>query len=99
MKRLIKTVKNRLDQCNAGLLMLLLTLPNASHATSIESILGKTHQYLSGSIARSFGLVVIVVSGYLCIAQQRLPKDTFVRILIGLGIIFGANSLYSTLIG
>lgn len=99
MKKLIKAIASKIEQLNISLLILLLTLPKASHATTIESILDKTHQYLSGSVARSFGLVVIVVSGYLCIAQQRLPKDTFVRILIGLGIIFGANSLYSTLIG
>lgn len=91
---------NKTRQRLSGAALGLLTAPTVMHAaTSIESILDKTNSYLSGSLARSFGLLVIVVSGYLCIAQQRLPKDTFMRILIGLGIIFGASTIYTTLIG
>ena len=80
-------------------LLLFTSLPAAAHAASIEEILNNAHTYLSGSVARSAGIIAIVVAGYLCIAQQRIPKQTFLMILVGFGLIFGADSLYSTLIG
>ncbi|WP_373443278.1 hypothetical protein ABXK18_00050 [Legionella pneumophila 130b] len=40
-----------------------------------------------------------MIAGYLCLARQKFPKEYFVMILVGMGIIFGGSSLYSTLIG
>ena len=87
------------DQLNIALLAALFIVPQASHATTIDSILRNTISYLQGSVAKSVGVASIIVSGYLCIAKQKLPKETFVMILVGMGIIFGGSSLYSTLIG
>lgn len=80
-------------------LLLLSHLPAAAHAASVEEILNNAHTYLSGSVARSAGIIAIVVAGYLCLAQNRIPKQTFLMILVGFSLIFGADSLYSTLIG
>lgn len=74
-------------------------VPSICFATSIENILNNGVYLLQGPLARACGLLAIVGSGYLCIARQQLPKEQFLMILLGLGIIFGSSSLYSTLIG
>ena len=91
-----QSIRARLSRLSAAVLS---SLPLTARATSVESVLNNAHTYLSGSVARSAGIVAIVVAGYLCIAQQRIPKQTFLMILVGFGLIFGADSLYSTLIG
>jgi type IV secretion system protein VirB2 len=96
----LKTILKKLHhRSNSLLLTVLFVLPEASHAATIDSILRNTISYLQGSVAKSVGLASIIVSGYLCIAKQKLPKETFVMILVGMGIIFGGSSLYNTLIG
>lgn len=79
--------------------MLLILLPTSTHAATIESILNKGVHFLQGPVAKAAGLLAIVGSGFLCLYKQQLPKDQFVMILVGLGIIFGGSSLYSTLVG
>lgn len=91
----IKKHKNRMQD---ALLLGLLSLPGASHAATIETILNQAAGYLQGNLARAVGLIAIVGSGYLCIFKQQLPKEQFTYILVGLGIIFGAASLYSTIV-
>lgn len=81
--------------CLAALLM----NPSLSHAQSIESILARTTSYLQGGIARGLGILAIVVAGYLCVVRQKFPKEYFMMILVGLGIIFGGSSLYNSLVG
>lgn len=76
-----------------------LLMPALSHAQSIESIINRTTSYLQGGLARTVGIFCIIISGYLCLARQKFPKEYFIMILVGMGIIFGGSSLYSTLIG
>jgi type IV secretion system protein VirB2 len=73
--------------------------PIACHAASIETILNKTVTYLQGPVARSTGIAAIVISGYMTLVMQKLPKEQFAMILVGMGIIFGGTSLYGSLIG
>ncbi len=84
---------------NLYLAAVCLMLPSVSQAQGIESILNRTINYLQGGLARSVGVVCIIVSGYLCLHRNKFPKEYFVMILVGMGIIFGGSSLYSTLIG
>ena len=93
--RLIKSMKD----FKAQLILILLLSPSITHAQSIESIINRTINYLQGGLARTVGIFCIIISGYLCLARQKFPKEYFVMILVGLGIIFGGSSLYSTLIG
>lgn len=81
------------------LLLLMILSPSISHAQSIESIVNRTITYLQGGLARTVGILCIIIAGYLCLARQQFPKEYFVMILVGMGIIFGGTSLYSTLIG
>jgi type IV secretion system protein VirB2 len=73
--------------------------PCASHAQSIESIINRTTHYLQGGLARSVGVMCIIIVGYLCLYRQKFPKEYFSMILVGLGIIFGGSTLYNTFIG
>ncbi|MGL6030069.1 MAG: TrbC/VirB2 family protein [Legionella sp.] len=73
-------------------------LPVTSHAQSIESIIDRTVAYLQGSLARAIGVLCIIIAGYLCLYRQKFPKEYFSMILVGLGIIFGGSTLYTTLI-
>ncbi len=78
----------------------LLMIPGVGHATaSIDSVLGKGLGILQGPLAKGVGVMAIVGSGYLCLARNKLPKEQFVMILVGLGIIFGGSSLFTTLTG
>ena len=96
MIKQLKRTKHRISETVVALFIL---LPTATHAASIESILNKGVHFLQGPVAKSAGLLAIVGSGFLCLYKQQLPKDQFVMILVGLGIIFGGSSLYSTLVG
>ena len=79
--------------------LLFLTAPGVTHAASIETVLNNGVKLLQGPIAKGVGLMAIIGSGYLCLARNKLPKEQFVMILVGLGIIFGGTSLYSALVG
>lgn len=94
-RRIIK----RVNDAKSQLLLLMLSLPSLSHAQSIEGIINRTITYLQGGLARTVGIFCIIIAGYLCLALQKFPKEYFVMILVGMGIIFGGSSLYSTLIG
>lgn len=74
-------------------------VPSISQAQTIESIINRTITYLQGGLARTVGIFCIIIAGYLCLARQKFPKEYFVMILVGMGLIFGGSSLYSTLIG
>lgn len=76
-----------------------LLAPSLSHAQTIESIISRTTTYLQGSLARSAGVISVVVIGYLCLVRHKFPKEQFIMVLVGLGIIFGGSSLYSSLVG
>lgn len=81
------------------LVLLLLALPAPCFATDIGSVIDKATGYLQGGLAKSIGIGAIVVAGYLCIAKQMFPKMYFMSLLLGLGLIFGASSLYTTFVG
>ena len=90
-----KRLSKRFSQAICGCLL----LPSISHAQSIESIINRTTTYLQGGLARTVGVFCIIIAGYLCLARQKFPKEYFIMILVGMGIIFGGSSLYSTIIG
>lgn len=96
---MIEFFKSKLSLANQALWLLLCTMPSASHAASIESILRKSATYLQGPVAKGAGLLAILGTGYFTLFTQKMPKEQFIMILVGLGIIFGGSSLYSSLIG
>ena len=102
MKRLIALRRNFCHWVNSiqlGFVGLLLLNPSISHAITIESIINRTTSYLQGGIARSTGVLAVVVMGYLCLVRHKFPKEYLMMVLVGLGIIFGGSSLYNSLVG
>jgi type IV secretion system protein VirB2 len=93
------TLKKSFNYMRQYGVLALLTLPGVSHAASIETVLNNGVKLLQGPMAKGVGLMAIIGSGYLCLARNKLPKEQFVMILVGLGIIFGGSSLYASLIG
>ena len=81
------------------LIIYALLLPTLSHAIGIEGIINKSIHYLQGGLAKTIGIFCIIIAGYLCLARQKFPKEYFMMILVGLGIIFGGATLYTTLVG
>lgn len=85
--------------CNLYGVIVCMLLPSISQAQTIESILNRTIGYLQGGLAKIVAILCIIIAGYLCLARQKFPKEYFIMILVGMGIIFGGSTLYSTLIG
>lgn len=77
----------------------LLSNPSVSFAQDIEGVINNAAMYLQGRTARAFGILCIIIIGYLCLARQVFPKESFMMVLLGLGVIFGSASLYGILIG
>jgi type IV secretion system protein VirB2 len=96
---MIKNWRKHQSRAQELMLLALIVLPGASHAATIETILNKSVGYLQGPVAKGLGLLAIIGTGYLCVVKQRVPKEQFAMVLLGLGIIFGGSSLYSTLVG
>lgn len=95
---MIQWFQRKRNVINTALVLILGSLPTMSHAASIESILKAATTYLTGSMAKAAGLLAIVGAGYLTLYTQKLPKEYFIMILVGLGIIFGASSIYSRVV-
>lgn len=76
----------------------LVALPASSHAATVQTVLNNAALFLGGPIAKSVGVVVLIGAGYMCLIQQKFPKEQLAMILVGLGIIFGAAALYSALV-
>lgn len=96
---MIKNLKNKMERLNYSLLWVLFLAPEPSFAATLESIINSGVRYLQGTLARAIGVAVIVTLGYLCLYRQKFPKEGFVMALLGLGLIFGASQLYSTVTG
>jgi type IV secretion system protein VirB2 len=92
-------IQRALTDLKAYVVVSFLVLPSLAQAQSIESIINRTISYLQGGLARTVGIFCIIISGYLCLVRQKFPKEYFIMILVGMGIIYGGSSLYSTLIG
>ena len=99
-RKIVKKLQNKAAAVKTYGLLSLLMVPGVGHAAaSIDSVLNKGLGILQGPLAKGVGVLAIVGSGYLCLARNKLPKEQFVMILVGLGIIFGGSSLFTTLTG
>lgn len=87
------------NKLNSFLLWGFVTLPQAGQAATLESVINNGVRYLQGPLARAVGVGIIAVAGYSCFRLHKLPKEQFMYIAVGLGVIFGAQQLYSMLGG
>lgn len=100
---MLKRIKEKIINVyhSTVLLLLLAVAPVSAEAATItiETIINKVTTYLQGGVARGAGLLAIIGAGYLTLFAQKMPKENFMYILIGLGVIFGGSSLYNAWVG
>lgn len=73
----------------------LMTMPLTCFAGGItpESIAQNIIDYLTGNLARTVGALVVIGSGYAHLHLQRLSKQKFIAIVVGMSLIFGGAEL------
>lgn len=76
----------------------LVALPASGHAGTLLSVLNNAATILNGSIAKSVAVLALMGAGFMCFHEQKLPKQYLFAIVAGLGLIFGAGSLVTTLV-
>lgn len=96
--KLTTRLKEKYRALQCALCWSLVVLPATSHAANVSTVLNKAAEFLTGSVAKSVGVVVLMGAGYMCLIQQKFPKEQLAMILVGLGIIFGAAALYGQLV-
>lgn len=64
-------------------------------ATTLQNVL----QYLTGPVGKVVATLAIVGMGYACFAMGRIAKSYFVSVVVGIAIIFGANTLLGIITG
>ena len=93
-----KRKSNFLSYFYVGLLFL--TNPIIARAdTDAASTLSNVLQYLTGPVGKVVATLAIVGMGYACFAMGRVAKGYFVSVVIGIAIIFGANTLLGVITG
>jgi type IV secretion system protein VirB2 len=95
---MIQLFKKKVGLVNTALLSILCSIPSMSHAATVESILKGAATYLTGTVAKSAGILAIIGMGYLCVYTQKFPKEYFIWTLVGLGIVFGGSQLYQVVV-
>lgn len=71
----------------------MLGLADGGLAETLHGFLG----YLTGDVGKAVSTVAIVGVGFLCFGMGRVPKETVIAVVIGVGIIFGADAIMSAL--
>lgn len=87
--------KKTISLYHSAVLLFLVAVPVSAEAATLEKIIINVTNWLQGPVAKSAGILAIICSGYLTMVSQRLPKEVFMLMLVGLGLIFGASSLYT----
>lgn len=96
--KLMTFLKNKYGALYCALCWSFAALPTTSHAATVQTVLNRAADFLTGQVAKSVGVVVLIGAGYTCLVLQKFPKEQLAMILVGLGIIFGAAALYGFLV-
>lgn len=88
-----------LTRMQTHIILSLLSYPCVSSAQDLEGIITNATHFLRGRTASAAGVLGIMITGYLCLVRQTFPKEYFMMVLVGMGLIFGSASLYNTLVG
>lgn len=87
-------IRKTMDWGNFVLISACYCMPSLCHAATLEGIVNGAARYLTGSVARAIGGLVVIGMGYLTLYSNKFPKETFIMILIGSGMIFGGAEIY-----
>lgn len=67
----------------------IVAMADTDAATTLQNVL----QYLTGPVGKVVATLAIVGMGYACFAMGRIAKSYFVSVVVGIAIVFGANTL------
>lgn len=73
-------------------LVYLLLLPMVACA-DVVSTLSDFLSYLTGPVGKAVAMLAIVGVGFGCFALGKVPKSYVIAVVVGVGIIFGAQTL------
>ncbi|WP_058535367.1 TrbC/VirB2 family protein [Legionella saoudiensis] len=93
MKQMLKTKTHTLFWFIASLVALPSPCWASGSGITPEVIVQNIINYLTGDLARVVGVCVVVGAGYMYLETQQIQKKTFVRIVIGMGLILGGPTL------
>lgn len=97
---MIKKSKKISRAVNELILLSFCMLPTSSHAgVTLEGIINNGIAFLQGPIVRAAGVLAIMGFGYATLFMHKFSKETLLAIVLGIGIILGAPSLYTTFFG
>ena len=71
----------------------------ASDSVSFTGALNNFLAYLTGDVGKAIALLAIVGVGYGCFVLGKLSKGAACTTVLGIGIVFGAHGLLTTLTG
>lgn len=83
-------------------LVALFCLPEVSFAASgnkLVAVFDNLITFLSSTLARGVGVTAIIVVGYLYLFENKINKMRAMSIVVSIGIILGAPSLYDMIAG
>ncbi len=83
-------------------LLALICLPNMCFAASgnkLVAVFDNLITFLSSTLARGVGVTAIIVVGYLYLFENKINKMRAMSIVVAIGIILGAPSLYDMIAG
>ncbi len=93
---MIKKIKKGLQKKHFMMVGALNSVPFSCFAGATatpSSILQNIIDYLTGDLARVIGVAVVVGAGYMFLSAQAIQKSTFIKLMIGMGLILGAPTL------
>ena len=93
--RSIKSAKNQTPNRVMGMSLygVFLSLFPVLALADVTDSLNNLLSYLTGDLGKTVAMLAIVGAGYACFKMHKVEKSTFLYIVIGIGIIFGAKTL------
>ena len=82
--------------------LLLLAFPSASFAAGsnkLVSVIDSVSNFLSGPLIRGAGVTAIVLVGYNFLFTNKIEKHVAIPVIVGIGIVLGAPTLYNMMAG
>ncbi|HAU0512750.1 TPA: TrbC/VirB2 family protein [Legionella pneumophila] len=95
---MIKKMKSQYEK----LMVMLLLSPSACFASGsnkLVSVIDSVCNFLTGPLIRGAGVTAIVLVGYNFLFTNKIEKHVAIPVIVGLGIVLGAPTLYNMMAG
>lgn len=100
-RRKIRNTKNAYFNKWVGMSLygVFLSIFPALALADVSDSLNNLLSYLTGDLGKTVAMLAIVGFGYACFKMHKVEKSTFLYIVVGIGIIFGAKTLLAMITG